>query len=217
MCAIRLADLNGVCRDYARTSGSIKRACSRSFSEPEGARQEFRSAHYRPNASSARCEWWAKRRSSTSAAATGNSRGLCRVSVSDWFNWQSMHSQTSLPACNWHSINTQYQAHIYTVHSVVLHIWIRSKALSMHRTVQPILCSAIIRQDWMVCLCRYGDLLSCLAQQQHILLGLYRLPGTSGSPHGYVATNPLQTTILERGDRMFVLSCHDVFENSVTI
>jgi len=59
---------------------------------------------------------------------------------------------------------------------------------------------------------RYGDLLSCLAQQQHIALGLYRMPGTSGSPHGYVATNPPAQTELTRGDRMFVLSCHDLFD-----
>lgn len=54
---------------------------------------------------------------------------------------------------------------------------------------------------------RYHELLSGLAQQNCIALGLYRMPGVLGSPMGYVTTNPLPDTILSPGDRMYVILC----------
>jgi hypothetical protein len=52
----------------------------------------------------------------------------------------------------------------------------------------------------------YHELLSGLAQQSCIAIGLYRMPGTSGSPLGYVTTNPLPDTLLCEGDRMYVIT-----------
>ena len=54
---------------------------------------------------------------------------------------------------------------------------------------------------------RYHELLSGLAQQSCIALGLYRAPGVQDSPMGFVATNPLPETILCSGDRMYVITC----------